>query len=708
MHEAYRQSLARKIELAIPKADRAMKTDMGDLLLQAALANREVSVEQIREIAAGGHDAVQRALGEMSQAADPFPPALREQLRQAELARKPEAIPPLLRENDRVYYQLDAAAESERMPAVRDRLAEKGYTITDYAGGYATDGKQKFKIGRLLQDEKDLLRSYETDPARTGTSKLMVVLSSRPDDINRMSTNRGWYSCMNACNGIMSDSLPAHVEHGTVIAYLTSKDDPDVRNPLSRILLNPYDHPEHGRVWKPNVNYGLPNTLFETQVAQIADGINAGKPIGTYTAPQEVYTDKMSHTKVNMPSDSSALPVTAMLDGMKVPYTIEGGDITVHGTVDLSGSRVRKMPDFSNVVFKEGFTVDAGYTVDDGSPKRIGLTPEEAAVRKQINTFTEKMVSWGDGEQAAIDMVRKGEIDPRGEHSRPLLLAVMDGKKELFIELMAHGADPAEIFNNPGLGPMSLQYKGDPQFTDWPAEYHRRVAAGEIKPHAPEPVAKPPAREPDAYARAETAKPVKPDATPEVKPAGSANAKLGHAQGAAQVAVALAAGNYGQAVTSAGMELALEPKTYTAAAKLTAAVKPVAKALGMIGKRLPVIGAVVTGGFVLWEVGSYALKGEFGKAAAATAAGAAEAAGNIVGFGLGDAARETVRGGVIAVAGDEYAVDKSGLRQLGEGAYEVGSKFVKGTSAEVKPENATVTVAAATTATTKQPKPPVR
>lgn len=65
-----------------------------------------------------------------------------------------------------------------------------------------------------------------------------------------------------------------------------------------------------------------------------------------------------------------------------------------------------------------------------------------------------------------------------------------------------------------------------------------------------------------------------------------------------------------------------------------------------VAKRAPLVGAVVTAGFVAAEVGENILRGETGKAGAAFLAGVVEAAGNVVGFGVGDAAREAVRGGM--------------------------------------------------------------
>ncbi len=55
-------------------------------------------------------------------------------------------------------------------------------------------------------------------------------------------------------------------------------------------------------------------------------------------------------------------------------------------------------------------------------------------------------------------------------------------------------------------------------------------------------------------------------------------------------------------------------------------------------------------------------------------AGGAEAAGNLVGFGAGDAAREAVRAGVIAAGGP--AAEKSGVRQLVEKSIDVGKGVI--------------------------------
>lgn len=110
------------------------------------------------------------------------------------------------------------------------------------------------------------------------------------------------------------------------------------------------------------------------------------------------------------------------------------------------------------------------------------------------------------------------------------------------------------------------------------------------------------------------------------------------------------------------------------------AAKVVAEAVGtkflitQAAKKIPVIGAVVSVGTTLWSAGAQAAQGNYGKAGAELAAGAAEAAGNVVGFGAGDAAREVVRAGIQVTAGDKYAPEKSGLRQMAETAVDVAKK----------------------------------
>lgn len=92
----------------------------------------------------------------------------------------------------------------------------------------------------------------------------------------------------------------------------------------------------------------------------------------------------------------------------------------------------------------------------------------------------------------------------------------------------------------------------------------------------------------------------------------------------------------------------------------------VAESLQVVGEGLPLAANLLDGASSLREIHGNVKDGDYSKAVTATGAGAAEQAGNIVGFGAGDLAREVVRETVIRTAGEEHAPEKSGLRKLGE------------------------------------------
>ena len=165
-----------------------------------------------------------------------------------------------------------------------------------------------------------------------------------------------------------------------------------------------------------------------------------------------------------------------------------------------------------------------------------------------------------------------------------------------------------------------------------------------------------------------------------------------HGVGIASAVVNAAEGNYGAAaMDTAG--LVAENHVVQQAAVETAAKLGLRETFTVVAKHIPLVGGLVTLGFVAYEVGTHALDGEYKLAGAALAAGTAEAAGNVFGpLGVGDAAREAVRGGFIATGGDEYAaVQKSGLRELGEGTYAITTQALSKPEgkplAEVLPPN---------------------
>lgn len=147
----------------------------------------------------------------------------------------------------RLYLQTAQSAEAQLLERnVRKHLAHIGYQVTDYVRGYATDaaGKQQFRIGKLLKDKLPFLYDgFAKDTSRMGNT--MVVISQDPQDIARMSAGRDWVSCMSPWKTEFNIFAHKDIEHGTLVAYLVSQNDPDAHAPLARVLIKPYtdQHP---------------------------------------------------------------------------------------------------------------------------------------------------------------------------------------------------------------------------------------------------------------------------------------------------------------------------------------------------------------------------------------------------------------------------------------------------------------------------------
>ena len=129
-------------------------------------------------------------------------------------------------DQNHMYFDVAPLRKPSKTETAIDRhLKIKGYSIISYKDGYATDsaGKQKFKIGKLLKDDKTLAKQYEQDGSRY-TENHRIVLSTRIEDLLHMSTGRGWESCM-AINGQQRKHLVKDSIKPIMIAYLVRKDD---------------------------------------------------------------------------------------------------------------------------------------------------------------------------------------------------------------------------------------------------------------------------------------------------------------------------------------------------------------------------------------------------------------------------------------------------------------------------------------------------
>ena len=105
----------------------------------------------------------------------------------------------------RIYLPLQVKETAKGNTAIQKEVEvavnKQGFEITDYIAGIAIshDGQRRFKIGKLINDNTELLKKFSNDPVRAASRKnnLLVCISRHPYDIAGMSTGRGWTSCMN-------------------------------------------------------------------------------------------------------------------------------------------------------------------------------------------------------------------------------------------------------------------------------------------------------------------------------------------------------------------------------------------------------------------------------------------------------------------------------------------------------------------------------
>lgn len=181
----------------------------------------------------------------------------------------------------RIYIPLDSK-ESDNVkpdPKVKDALSKMGYEVEDYKAGLATkDGKRLVRIGKLLSDQPEIKKVFDNDKTRAASKKneKLIVISRHPYDIGGMSTDRGWNSCMrltDKAKGDMSggeyeEYVPTEIEHGALVAYLIDADDPDIKNPMARVLIRPYINTDDVNdvllVASSNVYGGAPGAFLKT------------------------------------------------------------------------------------------------------------------------------------------------------------------------------------------------------------------------------------------------------------------------------------------------------------------------------------------------------------------------------------------------------------------------------------------------------------
>lgn len=194
---------------------------------------------------------------------------------------------------NRIYFDLPIeSVPDKKIPQdVKDYLNWFGYPIDDWNLGICIDkDNRKIKIGRLLNKlgKTDLLKSYQRsrDNLIRDTSNLKVVICRHPYDILGASTNRGWTSCWNlqdkSYDGKYTYQLGSILRSGSLICYLIRSGDKNIKNPISRIVIERKFHtgvyqdvPD--QIVPDNKVYGTDIVEFRKFVTDWCDKINKSR-----------------------------------------------------------------------------------------------------------------------------------------------------------------------------------------------------------------------------------------------------------------------------------------------------------------------------------------------------------------------------------------------------------------------------------------------
>lgn len=271
---------------------------------------------------------------------------------------KADAPQPVKVESDRIYYRLSDFSKSPVEPLVTEFLKEQGYTVTDYADGYATDArKNKCKIGKLLKDANPgLYEAFCDDSTRMGKN-LLVVITKSYEDLARASYGRGWQSCRaNAHSAV--DYAVKEINIGVMAAYLIRETDPDINDPLGRVNIKPYD--SEGGFGKKTAYFtfnpiGLHHPGFVNAVNRFVDEHLNRDTYGRFNLRNGCESYREFDSRTRLPVDAEEA-----FKQLGIRYKKEDdGKIHVKGDLKLANLGLSRLPDMRDVIVEGGIDVSS-------------------------------------------------------------------------------------------------------------------------------------------------------------------------------------------------------------------------------------------------------------------------------------------------------------------------------------------------------------
>jgi len=150
-------------------------------------------------------------------------------------------------------------------------------------------------IDNLRQSFNNGLLLFTNDRFRQGINileqPLMVVISRHPYDIAGASTGRSWKSCVSLVDGSKRHFIKSDVDEGAMIAYLVTKNDPNITNPVSRIRIQKFYNSENPSSYVFSAIesvYGLELPGFLKFVKRWCEQVSTENPNGLYCTAKTV------------------------------------------------------------------------------------------------------------------------------------------------------------------------------------------------------------------------------------------------------------------------------------------------------------------------------------------------------------------------------------------------------------------------------------
>jgi len=248
---------------------------------------------------------------------------------------------------DRIYLPFTSNKEVKVPSTINNYIESKGYSIADYKAGLAVNKKGRLlKIGKLLKDEPELFKEFNTSRSGSKKDNLMIVISRHPYDIVGASTDRGWESCLNLDGGSNKHYLHKEIDNGTLVAYVINGNDKNIEKPVCRRFIKQWINVKD----KDDVIIYPEKKVYGTEVPGFRDAVlgwikTFQKLKGIYQFNEELYPDNPNKDENIIDENEKFLNSRKVSDKLQEYYNEHPDDRKNSGMVNFRLEYYEDNPD---------------------------------------------------------------------------------------------------------------------------------------------------------------------------------------------------------------------------------------------------------------------------------------------------------------------------------------------------------------------------